>query len=327
MELINASCPICHSRGIKSALVIRTNTNNGEKFIGCSRFPTCKYTAGLDEWGRARADSTWRKSGISVAIAGDATKDFPISGIDLVEMLANVLDEICRLLFEYFCEQKDNGNPRYTGGQFDRFWLNSCDDDNVIGPSDILSLLLLSVEIDPNASRAILLSSWSEVVKQRLSTVPNDISITDADSEKFLKLSRGFDSETFELWRSLHLPASEIQSRYGYKPERGFADTTVSKLLARKRPNLFPVVDKVVRRKLNFPLAGLDNDPFDSADQVYRYFWALFHNYGVNGVISEALKRFHEKYPEGCDIDSVSRLRVLDVILWMAPESWFTRLM
>lgn len=35
-------CPRC-----KAALVERTNKNNGNAFLGCSKFPKCKYTQSI----------------------------------------------------------------------------------------------------------------------------------------------------------------------------------------------------------------------------------------------------------------------------------------
>jgi len=50
--------PYCNGR-----LVIRTNRNTGQKFIGCENYPKCKYTESIekenDSMGVADAASVW----------------------------------------------------------------------------------------------------------------------------------------------------------------------------------------------------------------------------------------------------------------------------
>lgn len=43
---IQKACPKC---GVNTLLVERVNRKTGESFLGCSRYPTCRYTEPLPE--------------------------------------------------------------------------------------------------------------------------------------------------------------------------------------------------------------------------------------------------------------------------------------
>jgi ssDNA-binding Zn-finger/Zn-ribbon topoisomerase 1 len=41
-------CPDCEKAGRDGELVERSNKSSGDKFFGCSKYPTCKYSEQLD---------------------------------------------------------------------------------------------------------------------------------------------------------------------------------------------------------------------------------------------------------------------------------------
>ncbi len=50
-EHIDIACPECLDSGHgRRALVLRTNRESGHEFLGCQRWPDCRYTQRLPEW-------------------------------------------------------------------------------------------------------------------------------------------------------------------------------------------------------------------------------------------------------------------------------------
>lgn len=50
-DRIDIDCPECLASGHgRQTLVLRTNTKSGSEFLGCKRWPDCRYTRPLPEW-------------------------------------------------------------------------------------------------------------------------------------------------------------------------------------------------------------------------------------------------------------------------------------
>lgn len=118
-------------------------------------------------------------------------------------------------------------DPRgpFAGSTFDELGENPPQN---IGPADLVAVSLLDVRFEPRAVRAMLQTDSSSLSKL-LIAIPADVDIWDAED-------RHLDAAA-ELFRALDAYA-------------GVGETKASKLLARKRPRLLPVIDSVVRKGL-----------------------------------------------------------------------------
>jgi hypothetical protein len=93
-----------------------------------------------------------------------------------------------------------------------------------VTPDDLLAVALLDIAWRPEAVRA-LLGTWAEKVSQMLTAISSDIDLWDASDADLAAVD--------PLWDALlEMP--------------GVGTATTAKLLARKRPRLCPITDKVV---------------------------------------------------------------------------------
>ncbi|MFE4542363.1 DUF6308 family protein [Arthrobacter sp. NPDC056727] len=113
----------------------------------------------------------------------------------------------------------------FAGSTFDELGENPPQN---IGPADLVAVSLLDVRFEPRAVRAILQTD-SSYLSKLLIAIPADVDIWDAED-------RHLDAAA-ELFSALDAYA-------------GVGETKASKLLARKRPRLLPVIDSVVRKGL-----------------------------------------------------------------------------
>lgn len=133
------------------------------------------------------------------------------------DVITNPSDGLLRHFF-------DRDGP-FAGATFDELGDNARYE---IGPSDLVAVSLLDVRYEPRAVRAILERDAVEL-SEMLSEVPAEVDLWEAedrDLEAALALHEALDSYA------------------------GVGETKASKLLARKRPRLIPVIDSVVRRGL-----------------------------------------------------------------------------
>lgn len=183
-----------------------------------------------------------------------------------------------RYLAEYFREDEQHG---YTGRRFEV--LDGGGDRpavrDVINDSDLLSLALLSIDLRGRwLVRALdRRDAWSELLSQ----VPADLHLRDAD-DAVLKPG----SALHRLWQ-------EVAGVDG-----GNRWVTAGKLLARKRPHLVPVLDRVVLEVVRPPKDGW-----------WRTMRRVLQVPGLE-------KRLGELRQEGSVPSHVSDLRLLDVVLW-----------
>ncbi|MGB3438989.1 MAG: DUF6308 family protein [Actinophytocola sp.] len=158
----------------------------------------------------------------------------------------------------------------FAGGLFDSL---GEPDPCRITVDDLLATSLLEVRFGPAAVRAIL-GPEADAISTLLAKVDPGVPIWE-DHE----LLAGPLTELWKLLRGL----------------RGVGRVTTSKLLARKRPHLVPIIDRVVLRTLRLSPLGS---------------WQA-----IRGVLLDGERR--ARLAALAPSDEVSVLRLLDVLLWM----------
>lgn len=174
----------------------------------------------------------------------------------------------------------------YTGGRFERF-AEGGDRSDVAGQftsDDIVAVSLLGVRMPGRASLDILEVHAVEL-NALLTEIPTGVDLWKAEEALVAP-----DSPADRLWGHLH----EFP---------GIRWVTAGKLLARKRPRLIPVYDRVVK-------AALGRSDHDEWWRPIRI--ALTENPDIVARL-ESLRR-------GVGIEDVSLLRVLDVCVWMGAH-------
>ncbi|GIE85303.1 DUF6308 family protein [Actinoplanes regularis] len=174
---------------------------------------------------------------------------------------------------------------RYTGRRFESFGgggdLAAVQD--VITAVDLLAVQTLSVVVPAETAFALLDGDLGRQVTALLARVPADLELGTRDAREAV----GARSAVLEAWQLLR-----------DREDIGFV--TAGKLIARKRPHLIPVYDRVIRCLYGRP------------QQV----WVRLHDRlaleggELRGELA-ALRARAEAPPR------VSLLRVLDVVLWM----------
>lgn len=235
-------------------------------------------------------------------------------GWDLPQILeADHTEQAVAYLQEYFVSDP-NAGPRYTGSLFER--LGGGGDAksirNEITRDDLLSLSLLDVPV-PGLQVALLLEpperagsiDLEEVVTREftahelpydlqgirkiLASIPTDVGLSSKKAAEHLDAGN-------LLWTALR--------------RRGFGPSRVSKLIARKRPKLFPIIDSVIERELNTDSSGF----YENLHSVLR---------AEDKALSRHLKsiRAEAAHQSGNRaLADLSTIRVLNVVVWMAAH-------
>lgn len=189
-------------------------------------------------------------------------------------------------LQRYYAMQGDQ--PKYTGSRFESMAaLNS--DPNTLAPADFLAVAMLSVTV-PARAAIRLLERDAEAVSELLAQIPTDVDIVDVDPDTL----DGTNSRAGQLWNLLR------------RGRDGLGPTTTSKLLAAKRPRLLPIWDSFVKQATGLGTTG---------------YWRKFRSVLVDeqrcvwNWLGE-LRTFSTDTPQ-----SISELRIVDVLLWMSINS------
>jgi len=179
-----------------------------------------------------------------------------------------------KLIELYF---SDDLKSRFAGSLFDSLGDNPTD---CFTPSDLLSLNLLDIRLQPEAVRRISSGEFDE----SLQTVPSNVHIWEMDLEIYDKANG--------LWKKL-------------KDVHQVDQTTISKLLARKRPHLLPIQDSIVVKALD--LKGLN-------------WWMPLSEVMKEQKLQMRLSELAE-FAKNSNNEEIqytpSLLRVLDVSIWM----------
>ncbi|MET3366938.1 UNVERIFIED_CONTAM: hypothetical protein ABIE34_000159 [Jeotgalibacillus campisalis] len=200
-------------------------------------------------------------------------------------------DEAAALVNKYYTKLYRHGLPQ-TGSRFDD-WAGGGDRTdiaNVFTADDVLSVSFLSVQVPAPAAIGLVETHGGDVTAL-LEQIPTDLDLASVTSEDYETLL-GPNSPANALWRLLR---GSDTYRWGIGP------TTASKILARKRPRLFPIYDSIVG-----PLMGLPTAEGQ---------WETWHKVLTDGSgLPDRLQAI--KAESGIEHD-ISDLRTMDVILWM----------
>ena len=201
--------------------------------------------------------------------------------------------ELSRYLDEYAVElmKKYYSSPEYSGGWFERFG-GGGDHPETAGQftsDDIVAVSMVGTRI-PGQAAIQILEYRAEELNALLAQIPVDVDLWEAPEEAI-----GPDSPAGRLWGHLaELP--------------GMSRAAAGNLLARKRPRLIPVYNRVIRNSL-----GRKDD-----EDWWRALRAVLTSRPGLLTAMEPLRREAE-------LEGISLLRVLYVCIWSRaygrPES------
>ncbi|MFK4108809.1 DUF6308 family protein [Streptomyces sp. NPDC002176] len=179
------------------------------------------------------------------------------------------------------------GGAAYTGARFEHLGGGGDRDGvaDVVTAEDLVAVQMLSVTVSAKGALELLEGEPGRRLSGLLRRIPVDADMADVDAAE---LDTG--SAAVLAWKLL-------------RTVDGIGWVTAGKLLARKRPRLVPVYDNVVKCLLGRPSA----------------FWLPLHtalradDHALRHTLLDLRKR--AGIPE-----TVSALRVCDIVLWMAHE-------
>lgn len=174
----------------------------------------------------------------------------------------------------------------YSGSYFDVVGDSGTAASDRVTSDDLVALAMLSVPVQGAAARELLEGERARRITELLARIPVDADLT-MDAGRAVLLS----SDVLDLW-------NEVRGVKTFGPVR------TSKLLARKRPRLIPIYDRHIKEQF-----GADHD----GDQ-WRTWVDLFRD--------QRLVAHLRDLREGAGLSqSLSLLRVLDVVVWMKGKS------
>ncbi len=175
---------------------------------------------------------------------------------------------------------------RYSGRHFEQ--LADSDGDHFTA-NDIVAVSMLSVTVPAEAASWLLGDDGADQTSALLQLIqPANLEIWDDRAD----LSNG--SPASQLWRSV-------------KDLKGVGRTTASKLLATKRPHLFPIYDSVVSAALGI---GRRDD---------WQLWQTFLRSPEAEPAKDAVQQLHHEVPRS---EHLSTLRTLDIIIWIRVHGY-----
>jgi hypothetical protein len=192
------------------------------------------------------------------------------------DLIAGVLGTHSGELVDAYFDPKS----RFAGSTFDAL---PPVEPGKLTPSDLLATGLLDVPFGPRAVR-VLLEDERNALEDQLARIPHDVDLWEATDEQL--------TPAYEMWRALKASLKGM----------GVGPTRRSKLMARKRPRLIPVVDSTIRKSLGI---GPDDDSWLLLRQALR---------NDGGVL---VRHIEELRPAHVQRQDVSTLRILDAALWM----------
>jgi hypothetical protein len=188
----------------------------------------------------------------------------------------------------------------FTGRHFDR---PRPTEPNKFTEADLVAVTMLSVAVPADAGAAILYDKSLKLDDLLEGIGPSDITIWDEGA------NLSSQGDAWKLWDKLGM-------RTGGPQMRGMGRTIRSKLLATKRPHLFPIFDQY----LGTALLRRDGDDW----------WELWQK-RLRGLEGERLRDQVENVRREADIalrkqglggiEALPILRVLDVVIWMSEHS------
>ncbi|MGW7002592.1 DUF6308 family protein [Streptomyces sp. NPDC054933] len=206
---------------------------------------------------------------------------------DFTERLRVLLSEPQAIadLKRYFAIDLPQGSALpFTGARFEHLdgGGDTSDKANTITASDLIAVQMLSVRVPRPATLALLEGDLGRQLTPLLAKIPTNTDMAKVDIDVLTP-----NSPADQAWHLL-------------KRQTGLGWVTTNKLLARKRPRLLPVYDEVVRCAVGHP----------------RSFWLSLHQAltANGGELHEHLLQLRTSAGVS---DTVSTLRVCDVVVWM----------
>jgi hypothetical protein len=183
----------------------------------------------------------------------------------------------------YFNIDSPDDPLEYTGARFDTFDGGGSRDgvSDTITPSDLLAVACLDVTVPTSVGLDLVEGPLGRALGKHLQEIPTNVALGEAGASTYVKDY----SHASEAWWLL-------------REEAGVGWVIAGKVLARKRPQLVPVWDNVVKCAFGRP----------------RDAWVWLDGRLQDRRLRDELDQLHKaaQLPE-----LVSRLRVLDVVMWM----------
>jgi len=204
-----------------------------------------------------------------------------------VEELLGILRDRRSLseLRDYYNLDRPDDRPQYTGARFDTLDGGGARDGvrDTVTPYDLLAVACLEVVVPTPVGLSLVEGPLGQEIGSLLREIPADLALGDADANTHVKHGSPAD----RAWWLL-----DAQDDVGW--------VIAGKVMARKRPELIPVWDNVVRCAFGRPREN-------------AWLW-LDGRLRQDGGLREQLDQLHQaaQLPK-----LVSRLRVLDVVVWM----------
>jgi hypothetical protein len=197
-----------------------------------------------------------------------------------------------KLLKRYYLEPSTKTGMLSTGSYFDE-WANRGDNPDVkdrITDSDAVAVSMLSVKVPARAIIGLQEQPLAAHIQELLAGIPTNVKMSHLTVEQAQE-RLGEGSPAWLLWKEL---------RRTPKTRWDVGATTASKILARKRPHLIPIWDKVIGA-----VVGKDT----AEDQ-----WLDWHNLFMEDPdLAGRLARIHQLSTVQTPI---SELRIMDAVLW-----------
>jgi hypothetical protein len=208
------------------------------------------------------------------------------------------ISEAEEILKDYFLASLKQGDkffpgPKFAGSHFDTLdgGGERTEVANQITPSDLVAVTMLSVEVKHQTALKILGPEAGRIT-ELLSRIPVSVDLVDVDfHDPRYSYMNPENGEAYELWRLL-----TSFHKIGW--------VIAGKLMARKRPRLIPVYDRVVRDEI-IRVEGHKPDSY--------WQWLQARLAKDDKALHSQLIQLKEssKLPE-----SISPLRVFDVLVW-----------
>jgi Family of unknown function (DUF6308) len=183
----------------------------------------------------------------------------------------------------YFNLDRPDDLPQYTGARFDTLDDGGARDGvrDTITPYDLLAVACLEVIVPTPVGLDLVGGQLGQEIGALLREIPANVALGEVDADQHVKHGSPAD----QAWSLL-----EAETDVGW--------VTAGKVMARKRPHLIPVWDRVVKCAFGRPKDA----------------WLWLDGRLQDGRLREELDQLRQaaQLP-----DLVSRLRVLDVVLWM----------
>lgn len=212
----------------------------------------------------------------------------PVDGVEPHELLVAYLDA-------------SDARHSFTGRAFDTY-ANETSDSNVLSGADIVAVTLLSIEVRAKSksgitpSAAILLDERGGEISALLERLDPRAELHELDEKQFTLALGGEDSPG----RLLHGLLLDI-----LRDKRGNKWVATHKLLARKRPGLFPIRDQVVNDALGLGSRSVWWQPWWSA---------------LSSETGAEIVRAVEEIRRRAGAEHLTVLRVLDILIWTRAQ-------